>query len=505
MENSKAQTSTSDIAFVLFKHKWSALVVLAAGLIGSLVWLFCIHEDLYAANAKVLVKLGAEQAPPATVMGAAPQVIGYRYQEVNSEVEILQNTALIARLVDELGLDKEPPEPPPPTGMVPLIRYRVKHVINGVRTWMDDTMVRIGLREKTPPRDRAINSIQGGLKVKAEKESNVFSAEMSLPQKHAAAFVLNRLLDMYMELRPKLYQNKGVDFFAAGVKRNSSELAKTEDDIRKFESQGDISLLQEQQAQLVHQIVQSQAAVKEAELAVKDASYRVSQLDTELAKPEPNLGTLGDFDRDSIPNGILRQITSLQQDREAMRMTQLDTGEKIQNNRQQFKALVGMLAANLRSTLVMKKDDLAAHEQTLQGLQTQLSTLHDKQSDWVAMHRDSSAKEESLQFYRRKLEEATAADALERLRIGNVIVIQPAVDMLQPVGMRKTYLFGMAALASLLAAIVWISLLELFDQRIYKLEQLEAQIDVPVLAAVPSGRLPRMSPVAVRESHAREA
>ena len=497
--------STSEIAYVLFKHKWSFLVVFVVGLLGSLIWVFCIREDLYGADAKVLVKIGSEQAPPATVVGGAPQVIGYRYQEVNSEVEILQNTALIARLVDDLGLDKAPPEPPPPAGLVPLIRYRVKHVINGIRNWMDDTLVRVGLREKTPPRDTAINQIKGGLKVKAEKESNVFSAEMALPQKHAAAFVLNRLLDMYIEFRPKLYQNKGVDFFAAGVKRNGAELAQTENQIRDFESQGDISLLSEQQTQLVRQIVVNEAAVKEAELGVSDATFRVHQLDAELAKSEPNFGSLGDFDRDSIPNQVLRQIAQLQQEREAMRMTELDSGDKINNNRQQFNALVKILAANLRTTLDLKKGDLAARQQALKGFQEQLKTLHDKQADWVALHRNSGAEEESLQFYRRKLEEATAADALEKLRIGNVIVIQPAVDMLQPVGLRKTLLVSMAAAASLLAAIVWICLLELFDHRIYKAEQLESQLGAPVFAAIPSGPLPHLSSVAVRESHAGQA
>ena len=502
MENSKAQTSAGDIAFVLFKHKWSALFVLGAGLLAAAIWVFCIREDLYAANAKVLVKIGAEQAPPATVVGGAPQVIGYRYQEVNSEVEILQNTALLARLVDDMGLDKPPAEPPVPTGTIPRIRYYVKHTVKGIDAWVDDTLVRIGLREKTPPRDRAISILKAGLKVKAEKESNVFSAEMSLPQKHSSAFVLNRLLEMYLDFRPKLYQNKGVEFFQSSVKRNAADLDKTEQDIQRFEAQGDISLLQEQQLQLVRQIGQSEAAVKDSELAVKDATYRVTQLETELKKDEPNLGALGDFERDSIPNGILRQISQLQQEREALRMTELDSGEKIQNNRQQFKVLVGMLAANLRSDLAIKKDNLNARSQTLKALQVQLSSLHEKQMDWVAMHRASSAKEESLQFYRRKLEEATAADALERLRIGNVIVIQPAVDLLQPVGLRKTLLFSLAAVASLLAAIVWVCVLELFDHRIYRPEQLEAQLGVPVFAAIPAGRYPRLIGVAVRETDA---
>lgn len=502
MDRTETQFSFPDILFVLSKHKWSACVLLAAGLLASATWVFFVREELYAAQAKILVKLGQEQAPPATVVGGTPQVIGYRQQEVNSEVEILKNATLLAQLVDEMELDKPAPEPPRPADTIPLIRYEVKRFIKGINQWIDGTLIRMGLREAVPLRDRAIQTLSAGLKVVAEKESNIFSAELALPQKRSAAFVLNRLIDAYLTFRPKLYQNKGVQFFESSVNANSSELSKLESELQSFEADGDISLLQEQQAQLVRQIVAGEAGVKDAELATKDAQFRVSRLEAELRKEDPNYGSLGDFERDTFPNGILLQLAQLQQQREALRMTQLDSGDKVQNNRQQFQALAGMLAANLRTSLTLRQDDLSARRKSLAELKERLRGLHDKQMKWVALNRESGAKVESLNFYRRKLEEAKAADAMERLRIGNVIVVQRAIDLPQPVGLRKTVLFALGAVASLLAAIVWVCLMELFDNKIYKSEQIEFQLKVPVLATVTAGRLPRMFTVPIQESNA---
>jgi uncharacterized protein involved in exopolysaccharide biosynthesis len=501
MDNSGLQTSTREIVFVLFKRKWSLITVVLAGVIGAAVWLWGIREDGYTATGKVLVKLGQEQVPPSTVLGGTPLVMEYRTQEVNTEVEILQNTQLLARVVDEMGLDKPALPPPPPSGLVPRVRFRIKSYVRWIEDWKDETLIRMGLRERLTLRENAINILKGGLQVKAEKDSNVFTVEMTLPVRHAASTVLNLLLAHYLEFRQSLYEDKGVEFFQNWVARTSADLNKTDQRLQEFESAGNISLLQEQQAELVKQIAQGEALLKDAELALNDAAYRVSRMEQELKKDDPNFGALGDFERDSFPNNILRQLAQLQQEREALRMTQLDTEERIQNNRNQFKVLVDMLAANLRSVAAVRKDDYDLRNSTLQGLQAGLNALHNKQMVWVALRRNSGGHEEALQFYRRKLEEASAGAALERQRFGNVSVIQPATDATQPSGMRKTTLFGLTALVSIFAAIVWICLLELFDHRIYTMEDLESHLGVPVFAVVPSGRASRISDIRSQEGN----
>jgi len=500
MDNSRFETSVGDIAFVLFKRKWSLIVVTLTGLLATAIWLFAIRDELFAAHAKVLVKLGQEQASPSTVLGAAPPLIGYRSQEVNSEVEILKNSELLGMVVDEMHLDRPTPPVPPPTGFVPLVRYRLKNTVAQVRDYVDETLISIGLRERLTLREKAINMLAGGLKVEAEKDSNVFSAQMLLPVRRGASVVLNRMLDRYLSFRLKIYQNRGVEFFQEGVSNVGTDLQEAEQELQQFESDGNISLLQEQQAQLIKQIGETEAAVHDAQLALNDSTYRVSRLEEELKKDEPNFGAVGDFETNSFPSGILRQLAQLQQEREALRMTQLDSGEKIKNNRSQFGVLVQMLAANLRSNLETKRDDHRMRQEALDGFQTQLQNLHSKQMNWIELRRKSGAHEESLTFYRRKLQEASAAAAMERERIGNVIIIQPAMDSLQPVGLRKTTLFGLAALVSVFLAICWICLLELLDHRIYNMEPLETQLGLPVFAVVPAGIVvPRIPTIQTQE------
>src|SRR5688572_20894917 len=96
--------SSRDLLNVLLKRKWSVTLVFLTGVLASVVWLWVIRDDTYALTAKVLVRLGYEQAPSNTILSDRPlNVVSYRAQDVNSEIDILQNTELLGHVVDRLG------------------------------------------------------------------------------------------------------------------------------------------------------------------------------------------------------------------------------------------------------------------------------------------------------------------------------------------------------------------------------------------------------------------
>src|SRR5688500_17468628 len=93
-------SSIRDIVFILFKFKWSALAIRVTTLFAALVYVFLIRDSLYDATSKIMVRIGHEQAPPATVVGQMPMVMGYRYQDINTEIDILQSADLLGLIVD---------------------------------------------------------------------------------------------------------------------------------------------------------------------------------------------------------------------------------------------------------------------------------------------------------------------------------------------------------------------------------------------------------------------
>src|SRR5947209_10298425 len=105
--------SARDLVAVLFRRKWSIAFIVFAGIFATVIWLWVVRDDTYELTAKVLVKIGYEQAPSNTILTDRPtNVVGQHAQDVNSEIDILQNTELLGRVVTRLGLDRpSPPEP----------------------------------------------------------------------------------------------------------------------------------------------------------------------------------------------------------------------------------------------------------------------------------------------------------------------------------------------------------------------------------------------------------
>jgi uncharacterized protein involved in exopolysaccharide biosynthesis len=486
MEDLIPQTSARDLAFVLWKRRWSIIFILVGTLVGTLVWLLFIREDLYAVTARVLVKIGREQAPPPTVLGASPLVVGYRTSEVNSEMEVFTSSELINQLIDELKLDQPGPPSPMPDKLLPRIKYRVKAVYTDIKEWYENVLIAAGLRERLTERERVFALLQQGVAVKAAKDSNVFVAVLATPYRKGSSFLFNKWLDKYLVYRQRLYANGEFDFFRDVVNKSLGELRGAETHLQEFENAESISLLPKQEEQLIEQLTRERAFLREAQMHRDESLLKVQKLDAELKKDDPNFGVLGDFPRDSFQQNILTQLADLQRDREKLRMKEFDSSDHVKNNRNQFGVLVSMLGENLRAGLTENEAIVASRQRALAELESDLSSNHGKTQNWTDLKRRVADLEGSYLTYRKKLTE-TAADAdMERQQIGNVAILERAVDPIEPVGMRKTTLIGIALLVGIFTALAWVALAEFFDHKVYTEEDVRRHLGVPVLAVIPA-------------------
>ena len=486
MDGLLPRASARDLAIILFKRKWSIAAVMLFTMAAFLVWLFVIRDDMYMVTAKVLVRIGREQAPPPSVMGATPLVVAYRSQDVNSELDIFQSRESVAAVVDELHLDQRTPEPVPP-GFFARAKYEIKEVMRRARDWYEEILIRAGLRPRLSPREKVIYGLSIGLHLKADKDSNVFAANLVLPYRFGSARVLNALLDRYLEYRQKIYRSRELTYFQSALDNTSSQLREAERKLQEFEQSGGIADLAKQESILLEHAASARSAWKEADYTRQEFASRIDRLEQELKKPDPEMAAIAEFGQDGFQQKIVNQLAELQRERERLRLTELDTGDRILNNRQQFNRLASMLAGNLRTTLAEKEQQTALRRTAYDSLERELRDLHDKQMRWIDLKRQARDSETTYLLFRKKFEESAADDAMQQLRIGNVAVIERAADPLAPAGMRKTTLLGLAVVACILAAFVWLTIAEFFDHGIYTVEALQREVEAPVLAAIPAG------------------
>jgi uncharacterized protein involved in exopolysaccharide biosynthesis len=486
MEDLFPRASARDLALIVFKRKWSIVAIFVATVAVFFAWLFLIHEDLYQLDAKVLVKIGREQAPPPSVMGTPPQLVAYRSQDVNSELEIFQSGDSIGQVVDELHLD-QPAVQPVPSGLLARVKYELKRAMRPIKDWYEEMMILAGMRERLSPREKVIFGLRRGLTLRAQKDSNVFVASLVVPQRVGSARVLNALLDRYLELRRKLYRNQEAGFFQSAVDESSGKLRHAERQLQVFESDGGIAQLEKQQSILLERIDLARDAWKEADYVRQELAGRIRRLGEEIQKPDPEFAGVAEFGNENFQQSVMRQLADLQREREKLRMTELDTGDRIQNNRQQYARLAQILSTNLHTALAEKEQQATLRKTAYDNLQDQLQQLHNKQMYWGDLKRKIQDYETAYQLFRRKLDQAAADDAMQASQIGNISVIERAHDPLAPTGMRKTTLLALALAGALLAALSWVTIAEFFDDRVYTVMQLQRHVSTQVFASIPAG------------------
>jgi uncharacterized protein involved in exopolysaccharide biosynthesis len=499
--------SSRDLLTVLFRRKWGMAFVCLTGVFATVIWLWVLRDDTYALTAKVLVRIGYEQAPSNTILSDRPlNVVSYRAQDVNSEIDILQNTELLGRVVDRLELYRASPPPPYPDGFLARTRWRAKSIATRAKQFVDESMIWAGLRPRLTEREKVLAALKAGLTVAPQKESNVFVAHLLVNVREHSSIILNTLLDEYLAFRLKLWKGDGtVAFFQSQAAESERQLHDAEEALSRFESQSGITLLNRQQDVLLVTASDAERVMHEAELALADANGKWMRLERALATDDPSFAVSGEFATGSFPEHLMVQLSSLQRERERMRMTELDEGVRLQNLKSQTAVTLAQIRDYVRSVVAEKQAAYDTRAAVVSTLKARLRSLHGEEADSTALKRRVKVLEDQYLMYRSRLNEATGVEALEAQRIGNVVVAEWATDPLAPAGVRKLTLLLIALCISLWAAIAWVVVAEFFDHGIYTAATLQNHVGAPVLAVVPTAQSARLREMVGRRVPARAA
>ncbi len=485
------RVSLRDIAFIAFKRRRSILAIVLTALVSATVYLWLIRGDVHEVTAKVLIKIGHEQATLPSIIGQAPMVVSQRTQAVNTELDILQSTDVLARVVDDLGLDR-PSAEVAPEQLLPRLRYQLRQGVSRAREWWEEILIRLGLRERLTSRQKAILMLQHGLSVVSQVDSNIIVARLVLPTKKGGAEVLNSLLKAYQEFRLSSSQDSAlVPLLAAQVDARLKALRTAEDRLSAFETKSNIVSTGMQRQQLLDKLSAEESALSAERTAYKQALEKVTRLTRELESPEPNFGELGALTENTLPAALADQLATLLRERHRLLVTDLPGSPRVQANLEQSQALLRLLVANLRTAATEQGKSYDTRVRTIETLRAQLADLHSRETELSNLRRGAQVLEEEYVLYKKKLEEASVNSELGQRDIGNVVIVEHAMDAVAPQGPGKVKLLALVLVFSVFAAAAWVSVAEFFDDRLFSASDLERLLAVAVFAVVPMQPLTR--------------
>ncbi len=467
--------SPRDLVTALFYYKRVVLAAFAVPCILGVLAGLMAHTS-YVAQARLLVLYGSEYVFHPGNRDTGSDITLDRNQIIQGELQILQSPALASEVLAEIG---------------PAVVYA-------------------GLPAGDAALRTAVSQLAQDLTVSSIPQSNVLELSLRNADRDVAMRVLQAMIAHYLTYRvgifDKAQRSPGVD-----TQRDqfAERLRQAEETLAQFGIVHGISNLDEQISQQIRQKAETANQQSIVGQQIGETAARVAALHQELASVPPTVQTYAESARSQQSTGLTDSLVRLQIQRRDLAARYQDDFPLVRDIDRQIAAVRGQIGADpareaniSRTGRNVVYDDLHREEITLsaqlQGLQAKKTQLDadaagqqartDELAGLARQYRDLQRSRDVLdQSYRaiaRSSEETALSDAQERARGANVRVVQPPDA---PLGGRnqRSLLFAGGAVLGVLCAIAVFTLLNATRQVFVSVRDVERQLDLPVLLAVP--------------------
>ena len=389
----------SDILFALFKRKRTIMLCAAVGIIAAAAFYF-FYPPVYESQAKLLVRYVLERSAvdPIEAEKAASASSNYTDRVIDAEIEILTSWDLAVQVAQAIG----------PKRLLP----------------------RSG---KAATETEAASAISLGLKVIANKGSNIIFVSYKNHDPAMATLVLEELLSRYFVKHLEVHRSAGAfDFVTQQTDQVRTRLNQTEDALKSLRDKTGIVSLKDGSETLTDEAAktQEQLDVAEAELAEKQAlvKHTAENKSTTWRRKKPT---------DERPN-----VAGIQ-------------------------AKVETLKSRLR--------DIQQRTKQLSELSPQIQDLERKRE----------MDEANYKYFAASLEKARVDEALDPTKMPNISAVQrPSSPMLETKTRNKIALGlagGGVALGIALALLRGLAL----NRTVRRPLELETQLHIPLMLSIP--------------------
>ena len=469
-----------DFAAMAFRRRRIMMLCFFGILFGAI--LSALLFPSYRAQTEILVRrqrvdsaVSPEQNSPLVVSSVVTE------EEINSEVELIKSEDVLRQVVLQTGLDKRPS-------------------ITGAIFGPHDPERKIA---------KAIDRLSSALGVDSLPKTNVIRVTYSSSNRHMAARVLEVLDAVYLEKHKEMQRPAGqFDFFNKQVERASGELQAAEDKLKQFPKQTgtanpnlsrDIALQKVNEFNLelgqTHaSIAETQKKIDAMEQLQKTTPARMTtqmrlQDDAPVLQQMKSTLLQLELKRSDLASKYQPDYPPLQElDKEIASTKAAISGEKPLNDvTTDQNPAYGWIASELVKDKAELRGFQAKAAQTEQEVHQTLASARELDAQGIEQQdlvRTAKAAEENYLLYLRKREEARISDAFDQQSILNVAIAEkPTVPSLPAESPLMFALLGTFLALTVSAGVVFA--VEYFDPSFRSPSEVEAVLQLPVLAAVP--------------------
>ena len=479
--------SIRDFVAVGFRRKHIILLCFL-GILSCATLHVLLTPSEYTATTKFLVErertdpvVSPQQAPQATFSDRVTE------EELNSEVELLQSEDVLHQVVISCGLQAH------------------KSFLTSF----------FGLPDGRKEIAKAISGLRRGLKIQLINKSNLIGVSYTSSDPQLAARVLNTLDDAYIAKNIAVHRRPGqFEFFDQETQRYKKELSDAEAQLNAFSDEDHGVAPQLARDITLQKLNEFDANLEQSKAEMAASEHRIHALESLAGATPQRLTTQArQVDDAQVLQGFKSTLMSLELKRTELLTKFQPTYPLVQEVDKQVadmrRAIESEESKPVREettdrnpTYAWINAELAKAKAEHSGLQARATAtqaivlkyqqkareLEQKGIVQQNLLRTMKTSEENYLLYQRKREEARMMDALDRIRILNIAIAeQPTVPALPSNSPWRPLLVG-----GLLALMVSLGLafsLEYLDSSFRTPSEVIAELNIPVLAAVPRTRL----------------
>ena len=476
-----------DLIAPLFRYRRAAalvfLVVMAVAIVAA-----ATASRTYVSEMKILVK--RERIDPIVTSEAQPGAtlpFQVTESEIYSQVELLTSRDLLEQVAIKTGMLQDP----------------------------EDRATGASEPGGAPDPARlagAVRRLRAGLTVAPAAKTTIISVRFRSEDPVQAARVLDALGALYLDKHLALHRPIGAQqFFTEQMQRVQADLAEADARLNAFTEREHVVSAAAERETTLRQLGEFETTLQQTMAAVADATQRLEAIDQELAgTPSRQVTQIRDGGNLDVIRNLRSQILQLEIKRSDLlqkftpqyvlvvqaeaELRQLQTAlaeaeaaplrdeTSDQNPTYQWLANERARVRTEREALVARA---AAIRRTVGEYRQRAATLDAQSLEQQELIRARKAAEDSYVLYQRKQEEARVSDELDRTRIANVAIAEPASVPQIGSSPRRLILIGGLGIALLFGALVAYGL-HLLNPHFRTPDEVFRVLDVPVLASLPA-------------------
>jgi len=475
--------SVSEILAIAFRQRIRILLAFLVPVALAAAALI-ILPPIYRAETSLIVKTGREYMASGEGQSSTTAPTSTKQEEVNSEVAIMTNRAVIEQVINTIGLGRLYPslvDNPPASG-----------------TLMDAAVVKFN-------KDTNVDAV---------KLSNVIDVSFDHTDRELATRVLNELIAVFQAKHAEVYVGNRAGAYEEGMRQDLADLDSLQKQRQQIKLDNRVYDIDQQRAAFISQLVDAQNHIQDLSNQATMLQTRIDYLTKKRAGLPNTISSTNTSSNDQMAyaqnalsdlrrteTGLLARYSpnhpQVQQIEDEIRTIQTRINS-LQGAFTSVKTDPDPLAQQVDQELVQDHAELVplaaeiTSYQTLAGsLKDQLRGLESADTQLRAVESKIDNLNENLKALRANYEQARALDDMDKARVVSVSQIGPAIASEKPVKPQKLLFIAGGLIIGLIMAAGVIVFAVITNNTFITIESVERVLQLPVLMAVPRLPMPK--------------